>query len=105
MPERFTETLRTASESSWSHAVEHRFVQELEHTHGMKTVASEPDRYLSGTIARFVDEFRLDRLPNTVIAIARQHLVLCRKRSASAMMREYRPMAAPFAERGLADPS
>jgi hypothetical protein len=30
---------------------------------------------------------------------------LCRKRSASAMMREYRPMAAPFAERGLADPT
>src|SRR5882762_5994552 len=30
---------------------------------------------------------------------------LCRKRSASAMMREYRPMAAPFVERGLADPS
>jgi hypothetical protein len=29
MPERFTETLRTASEASWSHAVEHRFVQEL----------------------------------------------------------------------------
>jgi thiaminase/transcriptional activator TenA len=29
MPERFTETLRIASETSWSHAVEHRFVQEL----------------------------------------------------------------------------
>ena len=29
MPERFTETLRSASEPGWSHAVEHRFVQEL----------------------------------------------------------------------------
>jgi hypothetical protein len=29
MPERFTETLRTASEPVWSHAVDHRFVQEL----------------------------------------------------------------------------
>ena len=29
MPERFTETLRTASEPGWSHAVQHRFVNEL----------------------------------------------------------------------------
>src|SRR5262250_2313368 len=29
MPERFTETLRTASEAGWSHAVQHRFVNEL----------------------------------------------------------------------------
>jgi thiaminase/transcriptional activator TenA len=29
MPERFTETLRTASEPSWSQAVGHRFVKEL----------------------------------------------------------------------------
>ncbi|HXC78302.1 MAG TPA: FAD-dependent oxidoreductase [Candidatus Acidoferrum sp.] len=29
----------------------------------------------------------------------------CRKRSASAMMREYRPMAAPFVERGRAHPA
>ena len=29
MPERFTETLRTASEPGWSHAVGHRFVKEL----------------------------------------------------------------------------
>ena len=29
MPERFTETLRAASEPSWSHAVGHRFVKEL----------------------------------------------------------------------------
>jgi thiaminase (transcriptional activator TenA) len=29
MPERFTETLRAASEPSWSQAVEHRFVEEL----------------------------------------------------------------------------
>ena len=28
-PERFTETLRTASEPVWSHSVAHRFVQEL----------------------------------------------------------------------------
>ena len=29
MPERFTETLRTTSELGWSHAVQHRFVNEL----------------------------------------------------------------------------
>ena len=29
MPERFTETLRAASEPGWSHAVGHRFVSEL----------------------------------------------------------------------------
>ena len=29
MPERFTETLRAASEAGWSHAVHHRFVNEL----------------------------------------------------------------------------
>jgi thiaminase (transcriptional activator TenA) len=29
MPKRFTETLRAASEPGWSHAVQHRFVQEL----------------------------------------------------------------------------
>src|SRR5438270_10915880 len=28
MPERFTEILRTASEAGWSHAVQHRFVNE-----------------------------------------------------------------------------
>jgi hypothetical protein len=28
MPERFTETLRAASEADWSHAVQHRFVNE-----------------------------------------------------------------------------
>src|SRR3974377_518908 len=28
-PKRFTETLRTASEDGWSHAVQHRFVSEL----------------------------------------------------------------------------
>src|SRR5215467_15109920 len=29
MPERFTETLHAASEPDWSHALEHRFVNEL----------------------------------------------------------------------------
>ena len=29
MPERFTETMRAASEASWSHAVQHGFVNEL----------------------------------------------------------------------------
>jgi thiaminase/transcriptional activator TenA len=29
MSERFTETLRAASEPDWSHAVGHRFVEEL----------------------------------------------------------------------------
>src|SRR2546421_9900333 len=29
MPERFTETMRAANEAGWSHAVQHRFVNEL----------------------------------------------------------------------------
>ena len=29
MPERFSETMRAASEAGWSHAVQHRFVNEL----------------------------------------------------------------------------
>jgi hypothetical protein len=29
MPERFTETMRAASEAGWSHAMQHRFVNEL----------------------------------------------------------------------------
>src|SRR5467141_2271316 len=29
MPERFTETMRAESEAGWSHAVQHRFVNEL----------------------------------------------------------------------------
>src|SRR6202011_2582650 len=29
MPERFTETIRAAIEAGWSHAVQHRFVNEL----------------------------------------------------------------------------
>ena len=29
MPERFTETMRAASEAGWSHAVQHLFVNEL----------------------------------------------------------------------------
>src|SRR5256884_6840974 len=29
MPERFTETMRAASEAGWPHAVQHRFVNEL----------------------------------------------------------------------------
>jgi thiaminase len=29
MAERFTETMRAASEVGWSHAVQHRFVNEL----------------------------------------------------------------------------
>jgi len=41
----------------------------------MRSVPSEPERYLSGTIARFVHEFCFDRLPPAVIAIARQHLL------------------------------
>ena len=29
MPERFTDTLRATTEAGWSHAVQHRFVNEL----------------------------------------------------------------------------
>ncbi len=48
--------------------------------------------------ARPVD-YPLEQIPLCSASASR----LCRKRSASAMMREYRPMTAPFVERGLAD--
>jgi 2-methylcitrate dehydratase PrpD len=41
----------------------------------MTTVRAARERYLSGTIARFVHEFRIDWLPTERIAIARQHLL------------------------------
>ena len=43
--------------------------------HRSESVTGEPDRYLSGAIARFVYQFRVDRLPAAVITIARQHLL------------------------------
>ena len=53
MPERFTETLRTASETSWSHAVGHRFVQEL-------FIGAVPDAVMARYLIqdhRFLDSF------------------------------------------------
>jgi len=41
----------------------------------MRTVSPAPERYLSGTIARFVRDCRVDGLPGRLIAIARQHLL------------------------------
>ena len=41
----------------------------------MRTVSPAPERYLSGTIARFVRDLRIDGLPGGLIAIARQHLL------------------------------
>ena len=47
---------------------------------------------------------RLEQISQSDIGQPATASRLCRKRSASAMMREYRPMAARFVERGLADP-
>ena len=53
MPERFTETLRAASEPDWSHAVGHCFVKEL-FTGAMPDVVMT--RYLIQD-QRFLDSF------------------------------------------------
>ena len=53
MPERFTETLRTASEPVWSRAVDHRFVQEL-------FIGAVPDAVMANYLIqdhRFLDSF------------------------------------------------
>jgi len=53
MSERFTETLRAASEPSWSHAVGHRFVKEL-------FAGSVPDAVMARYLIqdhRFLDSF------------------------------------------------
>jgi len=53
MPERFTETLRTASESNWSQAVGHRVVKEL-------SAGTVPDAVMARYLIqdhRFLDSF------------------------------------------------
>jgi thiaminase (transcriptional activator TenA) len=53
MPERFTETLRTASEPTWSQAVGHRFVEEL-------SAGTVPDAVMARYLIqdhRFLDSF------------------------------------------------
>jgi thiaminase/transcriptional activator TenA len=55
MSERFTETLRAASEPDWSHAVEHRFVKEL-------FAGAVPDAVMARYLIqdhRFLDSFLL----------------------------------------------
>src|SRR5215510_11932327 len=41
----------------------------------MKTVEPAPERYLSGTLARFVHDLQIDDLPAELIAIGRKHLL------------------------------
>jgi thiaminase/transcriptional activator TenA len=53
MPERFTETMRAASAAGWSHAVQHRFVNEL-------FAGAVPDAVMSRYLIqdhRFLDSF------------------------------------------------
>jgi thiaminase (transcriptional activator TenA) len=53
MPERFTETLRAASEPGWSQAVGHRFVKEL-------FIGTLPDAVMAHYLIqdhRFLDSF------------------------------------------------
>ena len=53
MPERFTETMRAASEAGWSHAVQHRFVNEL-------FAGAVPDAAMANYLIqdhRFLDSF------------------------------------------------
>src|SRR5690348_3660909 len=55
MSERFTETLRAASEPGWSHAVDHRFVKEL-------FAGAVPDAVMAHYVVqdhRFLDSFLL----------------------------------------------
>src|SRR5262250_482415 len=53
MRERFTETLRAASEPGWSHAVQHQFVQQL-------IIGAVPDAVMARYLIqdhRFLDSF------------------------------------------------
>ena len=53
MPERFTETLRAASEPDWSRAVQHQFVQQL-------FIGAVPDTVMARYLIpdhRFLDSF------------------------------------------------
>src|SRR5207244_7691812 len=64
MPERFTETLRAASEPGWSHAVGHRFVKEL-------FTGAMPDTVMARYLIqdhRFLDSFLI--LLGAVLATA-----------------------------------
>jgi thiaminase/transcriptional activator TenA len=57
MPERFTETLRAASEDDWSHAVQHSFVNEL-------IAGAVPDAVMARCLIqdhRFLDSFLVPR--------------------------------------------
>jgi thiaminase len=82
MPERFTETLRTASEAGWSHAVQHRFVNEL-------FAGAVPDAVMARYLIqdhRFLDSFLVllgfrgfvDFLRTELDRVGPAHADLCR---------------------------
>src|SRR4029077_11854951 len=89
MSERFTETLRAASEAGWSHAVQHRSVNEL-------FAGAVPDAVMARYLIqdhRFFDSFRVLRRRPSIAVIRTQRRVESGRLSATA-----RGGIAPFSD-------